>query len=216
MKFNIELQSLLESLFREMIEQEKLDSVLKTNKGEWVLIGPNDPRRTKIRDELFQLTQKTYESMGGHVKIKSPEDLENYKIWAVIDLDSDPEPDAVIMAKPNLGSKKTLGATDGSGKASSEYKAKMSDLLSGGSLENISNWWGEFSDKLAYALLSRNAPAIEDENVARKILKQDFEWHGEHPDPAAPDVFRKAKGWYTRSIGGKKLTKILLGNPKSS
>ena len=50
-------------------------------------------------------------------------------------------------------------------------------------------------------------PAIEDEEKVRAILgKKDIEWHGEHPKGTKP-----GNGWYTRTIGGQKLTKTLAG-----
>ena len=35
-------------------------------------------------------------------------------------------------------------------------------------------------------------------------------WHGAHPT----DPSKKGNGWYTRTIGGKKLTKTIAGIPR--
>jgi hypothetical protein len=50
-------------------------------------------------------------------------------------------------------------------------------------------------------------PTIDDEEKVRAILKgKELEWHGEHPKGTKP-----GNGWYTRTIGGQKLTKTLAG-----
>ena len=82
------------------------------------------------------------------------------------------------------------------------------------SLGGVSNWWGEVSGKPAYAMLRRGASAVEDEGRVMQLLDGDeIIWHGEHPDPNAPPVFKAVKGWYTKSFGNKKSTKIILGSP---
>ena len=50
-------------------------------------------------------------------------------------------------------------------------------------------------------------PIIDDEDKVRAILKgKELEWHGKHPQGAKP-----GSGWYTRVIGGQKLTKTMAG-----
>jgi hypothetical protein len=55
-----------------------------------------------------------------------------------------------------------------------------------------------------------NVPIIEDEATVRKILgtrrSGETTWHGKHPDGKQEGI-----GWYTRKIGGKQMTKIMLG-----
>ena len=132
------------------------------------------------------------------------------------DLDSDSEVDVAILGKPDVGGAKLgAAANDGTSKASSAYKDKSAKIRSGETIDGVGNWWGEVSGKPAYALLSRGAPAVEDEREVAKLLAgDDFQWHGEHPDPEAPAVFKKAKGWYTKKFGDKSSTKIIVGNPK--
>ena len=185
-------------------------------KGEWVLLADGDPRRAAVQQELFDLIQLTYSSIGGHFKLTSPESLNRYNFWIVEDLDEDPEIDVALFGKPDIGGNKLgAAANDGSGAAANAYKQKSAELRSGGSVGGVGNWWGELSGKAAYAALSRGAPAIEDEAAARALLAGDsIVWHGEHPNPSAPDVFRSRKGWYTKKFGSKSSTKIILGNPK--
>jgi hypothetical protein len=193
--------------------------VLKENyqlpKGQWLLLQPGDPLRDAVKLDLFDLVQTTYEPIGGHFKISSPDSLERYNFWIVQDLDDDPEVDVAIMGKPDIaGNKMGAAANDGSGAASSAYKNKSADLRAGGEVSGVGNWWGEVSGKPAYAMIKRGAKAVSDEaKVAELLAGDNFEFHGEHPDPNAPALFKSVTGWYTKKFGDKSSTKIILGNP---
>ena len=56
-------------------------------------------------------------------------------------------------------------------------------------------------------------PTIDSEEDIRKILghrrSKQTEWHGKHPTKNV-----KGEGWYTREIGGKRVTKIMIGKVK--
>ncbi len=185
-------------------------------KGVWVMLQTGDERRELVKQELYDIVQATYEPIGGHVKITSPDSLDRYRYWMVEDLDEDPEIDVALFGKPDIAGNKLGGAAnDGSQAASAAYKEKGAELRAGGEIGGVGNWWGEVSGKPAYALLRRGAPAIESESAVRTLLAgDDFDWHGDHPDPNAPDIFKKAKGWYTKRFGdGSAHTKILIGSP---
>jgi len=184
-------------------------------KGEWELLMPGDPRRLEIQNVLFDMVGDTYADIGGHVKIGEPGDLERYQYWIVNDIDDDDDPDVLMMAKSELGAKMGGAATDGSAAAATAYKEKGAELRSGGTVGGVGNWWGEVSGKPAYALLSRGAPAIESEGAVASLLGGDaYTWHGAHPDPNAPRLFKSVNGWYTKDFGpGGKHTKIIIGNP---
>jgi hypothetical protein len=63
-------------------------------------------------------------------------------------------------------------------------------------------------------MIKRGAPAIEDEARVRTLLAGDpIVWHGAHPDPDAPPLFKSVYGWYTKSFGGGDHVKIILGSP---
>ena len=63
-------------------------------------------------------------------------------------------------------------------------------------------------------MIKRGAPAVEDEATARRLMDgADLVWHGEHPDPNAPAMFKAVNGWYTKKFGSKESTKIILGSP---
>ncbi len=184
-------------------------------KGQWVSVETGDPMRDVIVDELFDILQSTYEPIGGHFKVSAPKDLERYKYWVVADVDNDPQPDVALFAKPDIGGTKMgAAANDGSAAAANAYKDKSSELRAGGSIGTGSNWWGEVSGKPAYAMLKRGAPAVEDQAKVMQLLDgDDVIWHGAHPDPNAPALFKSVNGWYTKKFGSKESTKIILGSP---
>ena len=192
-----------------------LKESLGAPKGQWVLLDAGDPRRAMIQDQIFDMVQQTYAYMGGHFKIKEPSDLERYKYWVVADVDADPDADVIIMGKPELGSKMGGAANDGSRPAVNAYKQMSADLRrTGGNIDGTGNWWGEVSGKPAYAMLSREAPAVTDPAIVAKLLDgDDYVWHGQHPDPNAPDLFKRHAGWYTKKFGKKVATKIIVGSP---
>jgi hypothetical protein len=184
-------------------------------KGQWVSLGPGDERRPQIQQELFDIMQLTYADIGGHFKVGKPADLERYNFWVVQDLDGDDDPDVAIFGKPDVGGVKMGGAAnDGSPAAASAYKEKSAQLRAGAEAGGSTNWWGEVSGKPAYAMIKRGAPAVTDEQQARTLLAgDDIVWHGKHPDPNAPSLFKSMNGWYSRKIGGHSSTKIILGSP---
>lgn len=187
-------------------------------KGQWLALEPGTPDFEGVRTHLYQLVNDAYSDMeGGHIKItgKGPGVLDRYRFWVVVDHDQDPELDVAIFGKPEFGAKSGGVGHDGSRESIGLYKNKAAELRKGGSVGGIGNWWGEVSGRAAYALLSRGAPAIEDEEKVMQLLDGDsIEWHGAHPSPNAPDMFKSVNGWYTKDFGpGGKHTKILLGNP---
>lgn len=204
-----------ESALRALVRDILLEQAAGIPKNEWTLLSDGDPRREAAQQELFDILQSTYAGIGGHFKVKSPSDLERYKFWAVADVDGDPKIDVALFAKPDIGGTKMgAAANDGSPAAGAAYKNKSAELRAGGSLGGVSNWWGEVSGKPAYAMLRRGAQAVEDEDRVMQLLDgDDVIWHGEHPDPNAPEVFKAVKGWYTKTFGDKKSTKIILGTP---
>lgn len=213
--------SVLRQFIREVIAEQAAPpaegavDAFSLPKGEWVSVEAGDPMRDVIADELFSLLQATYAPIGGHFKVQEPKDLERYKFWVVADLDDDPQPDVALFAKPDIGGTKMgAAANDGTPAAASAYKDKSSELRAGGTIGSGANWWGEVSGKPAYAMLKRGAPAVEDEATVMRLLDgDDVVFHGAHPDPEAPALFKSVNGWYTKKFGSKQSTKIILGSP---
>ena len=204
----VSLKELVRELIREQIEFPK---------NTWVALEPGTAEFAEVQDHLYNLVNTAYSGMdGGHIKItgKGPESLGRYRFWVAVDHDDDPELDLTIFGKPEFGTKSAGVGHDGSPKSISTYKDKGAELRSGGSVGGIGNWWGEVSGKAAYALLSRRAPAIESEAEVARLLDGDrYEWHGAHPDPNAPELFKSVNGWYTKWFGSVPHTKIIVGNP---
>jgi len=204
--------NLLREYIRELLREENTHDLPK---GEWVLLTHGDPTRDMIKNSLYDMVCQTYAPIGGHFKICKPQDLERYSYWVVQDLDEDPDADVALFGKPDIaGQKMGAAANDGSPAASSAYKDKSAELRAGGEIGGVGNWWGEVSGKPAYAMLRRGAKAVEDESKVAQLLAGDnYIFHGAHPDPNAPDLFKTVNGWYTKNFGGKSSTKIILGNP---
>lgn len=209
------LRQFIREIILEQNSAEEVEAAPTLPKGEWVSVEPGDPMRATIADELYDLLQATYAPIGGHFKVQQPSDLERYNFWVVADIDDDPEPDVALFAKPDIGGTKMgAAANDGTAAAAAAYKDKSSELRAGGSIGSGSNWWGEVSGKPAYAMLKRGAPAVEDEAMVMQLLAgDDVVFHGAHPDPNAPALFKSVNGWYTKRFGPKSSTKIILGSP---
>ena len=209
------LQKIIRESMQAVAQQAQPAAQPALPKGQWVLLQTGDPAREQVKQSLYDMVQQTYAGIGGHFKITAPDSLDRYTYWVVQDLDADPDADVAIMGKPDIaGNKMGAAANDGTPAAVKAYKNKSAELRKGGSVGGVGNWWGEVSGKPAYAMISRGAKAVEDPaKVAQLLAGDDFEFHGEHPDPNAPAVFRSVRGWYTKKFGDKSSTKIILGNP---
>ena len=161
-----------------------------------------------VKDVLYNLIKNAYESIGGNVKIKSPDSILDRSLtyWKVADLDSDPELDVVSFGKEtDYGVKHTGIGHDGD-------KSNIKNLLTKKSKElNMTGNYVEISGPAHRAYVEvGGTPTVNDEDTVRAVLSgKDLEWHGKHPQ----DPSKGGNGWYTRKIGGKKLTKILAGIP---
>ena len=165
-------------------------------------------RNNDITKEIFGIIDKTYKNIGGYPDFKKPSDLpDNHTDWFAADVDKDTDPDITTFGKAKAGNFKLTGAaSDGSEPA----KAFLINKL--GKLMKTPGNYAEASDALAHVLMTRkNVPFVGDEESIQKLLPgKPFTFIGKHPDGKYPNY----TGWYTRNIGGKKLLKIILGNPK--
>jgi len=166
----------------------------------------DDKEKQQAKQDLFDLIQNAYKSIGGHVKFKSPDDVMDSELqfWRAADLDDDPELDVVYFGKITPSGVKHTGiGHDGErGNIKNLLIRKSGELKSPGNYVEVSGAaFDSFVNK-------GGVPPIEDEDKVRAILKgKELEWHGKHPQGTKP-----GNGWYTRTIGGKKLTKTLAGN----
>jgi len=174
-------------------------------KGNWSEIDPNE--FPELADEFFDLIKIAYREIGGHAKIKSPKDVfadKEWTWWDIVDLHDTPDVDLICFGKHSRYGIKFAGVGhDGSKIAKREYLDKRGEDLS------KLGFFGEVSDKLAEILLKKyKVPSVKTKEQVEQVLGKEIEWHGEHPQGNMP-----GEGWYSRKIGGKMHTKILVGNP---
>jgi len=169
----------------------------------------NDPDNIDVTDEIYDMIEKSYAKIGGHVNIRSAKDIPSkYNRWLATDVDSDPEPDAVRAASTAAaGNKMAVGATDGEPPGIQSYKEKTAALL------HTDGNYAEMSDAIAHVMIKYyNVPFVDNEEDVRKVLGKEIEWIGAHPKGKYPNY----TGWYCRTLGKceEKHMKILFGKPK--
>ena len=186
------------------------DEDVKYPKGKYVEIT-NKVELEAVKDNIYALIKNAYDSIGGNVKIQSADDILDPSLtyWTVADIDDDPELDVASFGKETqFGTKHTGIGHDG-------VKNNIKNLLSKKTVElNITGNYVEVSGPAHRAYVEiGGAPTVNDEETVRTIIgptkSAKLEWHGKHPD----DPSKAGNGWYTRTIGGKKLTKIMAGVP---
>lgn len=172
-----------------------------------VAFDPN--KHPELSTEFFDLISTAYAEIGGHAKIKTPDDVfadKDWNWWEGVDLHGTNDFDIVMFgSKTKYGVKFAGVGHDGSSDAKREYiKSRAEDLVKPG-------YYIEVSGKLADILISKyHCPIVEDEKSVRTVLGKDIDWKGDCPD----DPKMPGKGWYVRKIGGHPHAKILLGKPR--
>ena len=167
------------------------------SKGKWQPIPSSELK--DYEDEIFDLISTAYAPIGGHPNYKSASDVSGAQgeaEYEVIDLDDDPDIDAVSVSKQKPAGKK-FAATghDNTSKAKSKIVNHKADLL------KKSGHYIEVSGKILDILKAKGVGIVDDEETVRKALQgKDIEWHGD--------------GSYDRVIGGEKHRKVMMGKPK--
>lgn len=165
-------------------------------KDKW--IGLNNKEKAEYANDIFDLINTAYAPIGGNINYKSAADVlgaEGDADYEVINIDADPEPDAVSAYKKTpSGNKLTALGHDGSSQAKSKTINHYADLL------RQKGYYLEVSGKIKDILLSKGAPVVSDPELIKKVLK-------------GKSIELNDDGTYQRFIGGQKHTKILLGKP---
>ena len=179
-----------------MIKLIDLLNEIDIPKNKWTTIPSSELK--DYDDEIFNLISTAYAPIGGHPNYKSAGNVsgsESDAEYEIIDLDDDPEIDAVSAAKPKAAGKKfTATGHDGSSAAKSKVVNHKADQLKSG------GYYVEVSGKIKDIFKAKGVEAIDDEELVRKVLKgKEIEWLG--------------NGEYKRTIGGKEFTKALMGKP---
>lgn len=172
----------------------EIDTAFKKNT--WRPLTPDE--LVKAKKILFDLISNAYAPIGGHPNVKSPSDIgpEVGDMFAVIDVDSDPHPDAVTVTKKRAGGTKHVAmGHDGGGKAKSAAVNHTASSL------KKSGHYIEVSGKILDILKAKGVDIVDDEETVRKALQgKEIVWHGD--------------GSYDRVIGGEKHRKVMMGHPK--
>jgi hypothetical protein len=165
-------------------------------KGKWVDL--NKKETEEYSDDIFDLINTAYASVGGNLNYKSPNDVtgaEGDANYEVINIDSDPKPDAVLVSKrKEAGNKLAAMGHDGTPDAKTKSLNKQVNMLS-----KPGNYV-EVSDRIKDILLSKGVPVVTDKETIEKVM-------------AGKAIDIQDDGSYTRYIGDKKTQKILLGRP---
>lgn len=180
-------------------------------KGEYVQVTDRKELED-LQSQLFDLIQNAYASIGGHFKFKSPSDVMDPELtyWKVADVDSDPEIDVTTFGKTTKhGIKHTgLGHDGDKPNIKSLLKYKTNLLKTPGNYVEVSG--DAFDSFVGYG----GAPIVDDEETVRNILgpgrSSETTWHGKHPT----DSSKSGEGWYTRILGDREHTKIMVGIPR--
>jgi len=208
------MKLLLEN-WREYLKEERWED-LDIPKGQWADLDPADikasqsPLNVDLSDQLYDLIQIAYEPIGGNYDYKNSGELPGDEDrWMAIDIDDDPEPDAMRAGKTkDAGVKMSIAGHDGTKAAKDAYIDKTADLLF------RQGYYAEMSKKIAHIMIKYyDVPAVEDPEKVQSVLgnPKPIKWIGAHPEGKYPNV----NGWYTRDIAGNKdVLKIMLGNPK--
>jgi hypothetical protein len=174
----------------------KLLNILVEDKNTWKPLSQSELEKAK--KEIYDLISNAYKPIGGHPNLKSVQDIgpEVGDLFTVIDLDNDPEPDAVTVTKNRAGGTKHVAmGHDGSGPAKSAAVNHTANSL------KTSGHYIEVSGKILDILKAKGVGIVDDEETVRKALKgKEIIWHGD--------------GSYDRVIGGEKHRKVMMGKPK--
>jgi hypothetical protein len=199
----------LKTLLKE-IRSVKEDSgeALDTQKDKWITFDPK-PKEKELDDEFFKLIQTAYKEIGGHAKVKSPNDVfsdPDWTFWQGVDIHGSPDLDLIVWGQHTKYGVKFSGVGhDGEKDSTREYLNHKSEVL------KKPGYYGEVSGKLAAILMGKyGATSVDNKEDVEKVLGKPVEWNGKNPE----DASAKGNGWYTRDIGGTKHAKILLGKPK--
>ncbi len=167
-------------------------------KDQWVDLDKKETE--EFSGDIFDLINTAYASIGGNLNYTSADDVtgaQGDSNYEVIDIDDDPEIDAVIVSKKKeAGNKIAAMGHDNSPIAKSKTINKQVDLL------KTPGNYVEVSGKIKDILLAKGVPVVTDKATIEKVMGK-----------KAIDI--QDDGSYTRYINGKETHKILLGKPSA-
>lgn len=165
-------------------------------KNQWANLTKDE--QDEFADEIFNLINNAYSDIGGNPNYKSDADVtgeEGDATYMVIDLDDDPDFDAVKVSKSKAAGNKSVAMGHDGSKPAKSAAVNITAIM----LKEPGHFI-EVSGKLKDILIAKGVPVITDEETIRKALK-------------GKDITMNDDGTYSRSIGGEMHTKTLMGNP---
>ena len=164
---------------------------------EWVKL--TNAQKKQYAKNIFDLIDSAYRDIGGHPNYGRPRNVyidEGASNYLAIDLDADPDIDAIKVSKTKPSGEKFVATGQDGTKAAKRAVLKYTERQLKKPYHYV-----EVSGKLKEILLSRGVPVIRNPKKIREILKgKQIRLHGD--------------GTYSRKIGNKVFRKILLGTPK--
>ena len=161
-------------------------------KNTWVDINTT---KAKYAENIIDIISHAY---GGEENIQKDiltDPTVNY--WQAIDVDDDPDMDAVLYGKKTkFGIKITGIGQDGGRMAKMQALSKQIEEIKTG------NFYCEISDNLLKFM--KNVPYIKNQDDVEKIINKKVKWIGD---------IEGIDGWYEREIDGYVKKKLLVGRP---
>ncbi len=191
-------------LFEEFVREKSSGEIFNPKRNKTIKFDAK--KYPELSDEFFNLISTAYAEIGGHAKIKSPDDVfsdPDWNYWEGVDIHGDNNFDMIMFGqKTNYGIKYSGVGHDGSSPAKRAYISAR-----GKELQKL-GYYIEVSGKIAEILLEKyDVPVVTDIKVIEKVLGKKVDFIGTLEG-------MPGNGWYSRMLGGHKHSKILLGRPK--
>ena len=166
-------------------------------KNQWANLTKDE--QDEFADEIFNLINTAYSDIGGNPNYKSSSDVigdEADATYMVIDLDDDPDFDAVKVSKSKAAGNKSVAMGHDDTPPAKSAAVNITAIM----LKEPGHYI-EVSGKLKDILMSKGVPVVTDKETIKKAM-------------AGKEIEMNDDGTYSRMIGGEKHTKTLMGNPK--
>ena len=191
-------------LFEEFVSEKSSGEIFNPRRNKTIKFDAK--KYPELSDEFFNLISTAYAEIGGHAKIKSPNDVfsdPDWNYWEGVDIHGDNNFDMIMFGqKTNYGIKYSGVGHDGSSPAKRAYISAR-----GKELQQL-GYYIEVSGKIAEILLEKyDVPVVTDIKVIEKVLGKKVDFIGTLEG-------MPRNGWYSRMLGGHNHSKILLGRPR--
>jgi len=175
-----------------MIKLIDLLNEIDIPKNTWFPLLPNELK--DVEYDILDLIQNAYGPIGGHPNYKTISDLAGSD-YIIVDLDDDPDIDAVTVTKKRSGGTKHVGI--GHDGTSLSKRAAVSQTIRDLGKQGV---YIEASGKMADILMKANVSQVTDEDTIRKALR-------------GKEIKMYDDGSYDRNLGGKIYRKLMFGKP---